>query len=57
METGDILIEIEGTPLAGLSLSEIKDKLKGEIGEKITLKVEKKQSVAHLFNEATPYQY
>lgn len=49
IETGDILIEIEGTPLAGLSLSEIKDKLKGEIGEKITLKVERNNQ-SHTFS-------
>lgn len=43
--TGDILVEVDDTPLAGLSLSEIRDKLKGEIGERLSLKVQRKDTL------------
>ena len=39
LKSGDMIIQIDGTDIQGLSLSEAVDKMRGKVGEKITLKI------------------
>ncbi len=39
METGDLIVELDGEEVMGLSLSEAVDKMRGRVGEPITLTV------------------
>ena len=42
---GDEMLEIEGDPINGLLLSEIRDRIKGQIGEPLSLKIRRKNEI------------
>ncbi|MFN7663174.1 MAG: S41 family peptidase [Alphaproteobacteria bacterium] len=42
LAAGDELLEIDGQPVVGLSLSEIRDKIKGQLNEPLSLKIRRK---------------
>lgn len=42
---GDELIEIDAEPVIGLPLSEIRDKIKGQVGEPLSLKIRRQNSI------------
>lgn len=43
VQAGDILLEIDGAPILGLSLDEIRTRLKGDPGEALSLKVRRNE--------------
>lgn len=45
MAAGDQLIEIDDQPVVGLSLSEIRDKIKGQLNEPLSLKIRRKDAL------------
>jgi carboxyl-terminal processing protease len=45
LAAGDELLEIDKEPVSGLPLSEIRDKIKGQVGELLSLKVRRQDSI------------
>lgn len=45
LRAGDELVEINQEPVGGLPLFEVRDKIKGQIGEEVSLKIRRKETV------------
>lgn len=55
LEEGDIILEIDGMPVEGLTPAQIAERLRGPVGSKVALRVSRRSRPLTLEIERAPY--